>query len=104
MHFECHTLSWCKSAPSQTQSVKNFRPLRYLKEQLIYQISTSSLKMRQGQSNTALMVTSVNDWILHKEDDKMESRKFGAEGVSVGHQAQPPARRSTMTNTRPDQT
>lgn len=41
--------------------------------------------MRQGHSNTALMVISMNDWSSHTEDDKMESRKFGVEKVSEGH-------------------
>lgn len=103
MHFECHTLSWCKSAPSHTQSVKNFRPLSYLKGQLIYQISTSNLTMRRGHSSTALTVISMNDWRSHTEDDKKESKKFRVEEVSGGHQVQPSARSSTITNTTSSQ-
>lgn len=49
------------------------------------------------------MVSSVNDWRSHTEDDKMETKKFRVEGVSGGHQVQPPARSSTVTNTRSSQ-
>lgn len=85
MEFECHTLSWYKSEQSHTWSSKNFRSLSYLKGQLIHQISTSSLTMRQGHSNTALMILPMNDWKFHMEYDKMESNKFRVEGVSGGH-------------------
>lgn len=59
--------------------------------------------MRQGHSNTALIVISTNDWRSHTEDEKMESKKFRAEGVSGGSQVQPPARRTTFTNNRSSQ-
>lgn len=98
MYFDCHTLSWYKSAPSHTQSVKNFRPLSYMKGELIFQISTSSITMRQGHSNTALII-SITYWRSHTGDDKMESKKCGLEGVCEGQQFQPPASSSSITST-----
>lgn len=99
MYFDCHTLSWYKSAPSHTQSVENFRPLSYMKGELIYQISTSIATMRQGHSETELII-SITYWESHTGVDKMKSKKFRVEGVSEGHQVQSPARSSTVTNIR----
>lgn len=56
--------------------------------------------MRQGRSNTALMIIPMNDWKFHTEYDKMGSNKFRLEGVSGGHQVQLPARSSPVTNIR----
>lgn len=102
MYFDCHTLSWYKSAPSHTQCLKYFTPLSYMKGELIYQTSTSSITVRQGYSDTALII-SMTYWRSHTGNDKMESKKFRVERVSEGHQVQPPARSSIITNIRSSQ-
>lgn len=70
-----------------------------MKRELIYQISTSSITMRQGHSDTAFII-SITYWRSHTGDDKMESKKCRVEGVSEGQQVQPPAKSSTVTGTR----
>lgn len=80
MYFDCHTASWYKSAPSHAQTVQNFRPLSYMKGELIYQISTSSITMRQGHSDTTLII-SITYWKSHTGNDKMESKKCRVEGT-----------------------